>query len=130
MIARKTSKFILPESDQVVRLDISHFAEKSSAINRLFHMEEKSSLKHFINMEDDPFLKHVQNLELDDKTLDRHGEILDIVTPESHTSCCFTKSYGRYAEGTGVHLKKIFSLEILLLVLHFLLSRISASTIW
>ena len=36
-----------------------------------------------------------------DNVLRKHGEILDIVNCSSSNSCCFTKSYGRYAEGTG-----------------------------
>ena len=32
---------------------------------------------------------------LDDKCLSKHAEVLDIVTPQSAGSCCFTKSYGR-----------------------------------
>eukprot|EP01094_Clydonella_sp_ATCC50884_P002699 TRINITY_DN12058_c0_g1_i1.p1 TRINITY_DN12058_c0_g1~~TRINITY_DN12058_c0_g1_i1.p1 ORF type:complete len:137 (-),score=13.47 TRINITY_DN12058_c0_g1_i1:42-452(-) len=27
--------------------------------------------------------------------------VVDIVTDTSHHTCCFTKAYGRYAEGTG-----------------------------
>ena len=41
------------------------------------------------------------NLLLQDDVLSKYGEVLDIVQPTSNTSCCFTKSYGRYAEGTG-----------------------------
>lgn len=39
--------------------------------------------------------------ELDEKTIRKHAEVIDIVTGDSTNSCCFTKSYGRYAEGTG-----------------------------
>ncbi|KAK7864059.1 hypothetical protein R5R35_002714 [Gryllus longicercus] len=35
------------------------------------------------------------------KTLAKYAQILDIVTPESKKSCCFTKAYGHYVEGTG-----------------------------
>jgi tRNA (cytosine38-C5)-methyltransferase len=31
----------------------------------------------------------------------KSGLLFDIVTPDSTNSCCFTKSYGRYVEGTG-----------------------------
>ena len=41
------------------------------------------------------------SLLIPDKVLCKYGEILDIVKPTSTNSCCFTKSYGRYAEGTG-----------------------------
>jgi hypothetical protein len=37
--------------------------------------------------------------------------ILDIVRQDSTNSCCFTKAYTKYAEGTGkiLSLKNIFS---------------------
>ncbi|CAH1245475.1 TRDMT1 [Branchiostoma lanceolatum] len=38
---------------------------------------------------------------LQDKLLDRYWKVLDIVTPRSRRSCCFTKAYGHYVEGTG-----------------------------
>lgn len=34
-------------------------------------------------------------------TLLRCGRLLDVVVPASRRSCCFTKAYGRYVEGTG-----------------------------
>lgn len=38
---------------------------------------------------------------LGDKILHRHGMVLDICYEMSRKSCCFTKAYGRYVEGTG-----------------------------
>jgi len=48
---------------------------------------------------------------LDDKCLSKHAEVLDIVTSQSAGSCCFTKSYGRYAEGTGSVLQQTGDLD-------------------
>eukprot|EP00058_Branchiostoma_floridae_P007507 XP_002592995.1 hypothetical protein BRAFLDRAFT_275730 [Branchiostoma floridae] len=42
-----------------------------------------------------------ESLLLQDKLLDRYWKVLDIVTPSSRRSCCFTKAYGHYVEGTG-----------------------------
>lgn len=36
-----------------------------------------------------------------DKILLKHLNILDICHSNSRNSCCFTKAYGRYIEGTG-----------------------------
>ncbi|XP_014215932.1 tRNA (cytosine(38)-C(5))-methyltransferase, partial [Copidosoma floridanum] len=36
-----------------------------------------------------------------EKILSKHGHLLDIRTPESKGSCCFTKAYKHYVEGTG-----------------------------
>ncbi|CAM6033086.1 unnamed protein product [Sphagnum compactum] len=33
--------------------------------------------------------------------VERWGDVFDIVTRDSRSCCCFTKSYGRYAKGTG-----------------------------
>ena len=49
----------------------------------------------------DPPSSGLDEYQLSDKCLSKHAEVLDIVTPESTGSCCFTKSYGRYVEGTG-----------------------------
>uniref|UniRef100_A0A1B6DC09 tRNA (cytosine(38)-C(5))-methyltransferase n=1 Tax=Clastoptera arizonana TaxID=38151 RepID=A0A1B6DC09_9HEMI len=36
-----------------------------------------------------------------DKILFKYGSIFDIVTKDSPKTCCFTKAYGHYVEGTG-----------------------------
>lgn len=36
-----------------------------------------------------------------DKVLSKYAWILDIVTKDSKKTCCFTKAYGHYVEGTG-----------------------------
>lgn len=38
---------------------------------------------------------------LPDAILLKRAKILDICNPLSRRSCCFTKSYGKYVEGTG-----------------------------
>lgn len=38
---------------------------------------------------------------LEDKILLKYRQILDIVKSDSQRSCCFTKAYGQYFEGTG-----------------------------
>lgn len=41
------------------------------------------------------------NYLLPDKVLSRFALILDIVDATSTNTCCFTKGYGHYVEGTG-----------------------------
>jgi len=36
-----------------------------------------------------------------EKVLNQTKRVMDIVTPTSTRSCCFTKGYSRYVEGTG-----------------------------
>lgn len=38
---------------------------------------------------------------LSDKVLQKYATIFDIVTKDSNRSCCFTKGYSHYVEGTG-----------------------------
>lgn len=38
---------------------------------------------------------------LSDDVLEKRFQVLDICSPDSLTSMCFTKSYSRYIEGTG-----------------------------
>ncbi|KAJ2356531.1 hypothetical protein GGF43_002010 [Coemansia sp. RSA 2618] len=38
---------------------------------------------------------------LSQKTLEKHGYVHDVVTPNDRRTCCFTKGYTHYAEGTG-----------------------------
>ncbi len=41
------------------------------------------------------------DLLLADSVLSRYCQVLDLVRPEATNSCCFTKAYGKYFEGTG-----------------------------
>jgi tRNA (cytosine38-C5)-methyltransferase len=36
-----------------------------------------------------------------DKVLAKNSHVFDIVKPDGHRSCCFTKGYYHYAQGTG-----------------------------
>nr|CAD7601802.1 unnamed protein product [Timema genevievae] len=45
--------------------------------------------------------EHMAQFRVPDKVLGRHVKLLDIVEPSSTRSCCFTKAYTHYAEGTG-----------------------------
>ncbi|KAJ9588530.1 hypothetical protein L9F63_018112, partial [Diploptera punctata] len=57
------------------------------------------SLSHIL--ETDKPAVHLEQFCIPDKILGKHASVLDIVGPESERSCCFTKAYSRYAEGTG-----------------------------
>lgn len=57
------------------------------------------------------YLEPLDSDELDkflvtDKDLSKRAGVLDIVTKNSNRSCCFTKSYSQYLEGTGSVLKQ------------------------
>ncbi|XP_064092956.1 tRNA (cytosine(38)-C(5))-methyltransferase-like isoform X2 [Macrobrachium nipponense] len=61
------------------------------------------------------FMESDINLEpylLKDKVLSKYCMILDIVDKESKRSCCFTKGYGHYVEGTGSVIKGNSDLDV------------------
>lgn len=43
----------------------------------------------------------VNDYELQEKQLCKYIKVLDICYKDSNRSCCFTKAYGRYLDGTG-----------------------------
>ncbi|KAI8388852.1 S-adenosyl-L-methionine-dependent methyltransferase [Radiomyces spectabilis] len=50
------------------------------------------------------YLVKVDNLDqflVPDKVLSKNGHVFDIIKPNSRRSCCFTKGYYHYAQGTG-----------------------------
>lgn len=57
------------------------------------------------------YLEHLESEELEkllvpDKALSKRAGVLDIVGRDSTRSCCFTKSYSQYLEGTGSVLRQ------------------------
>ncbi|XP_021935724.1 tRNA (cytosine-5-)-methyltransferase isoform X2 [Zootermopsis nevadensis] len=57
------------------------------------------SLNHILEI--NKSLEYFEQFNVPDKILGKHAWLLDIVGPNSTRSCCFTKAYGRYVEGTG-----------------------------
>lgn len=79
---------LLPQSKHYI------LAKESSKINpktgKMCYMLENI----LENVEDSEYL-------LPPKLLQKRAQVLDIRTSTSNGSCCFTKGYGRYVEGTG-----------------------------
>lgn len=59
------------------------------------------SLSSFLSLSDEQDLRNEASYLLPDKILSRFSLLLDIVEPTSTNTCCFTKGYGHYVEGTG-----------------------------
>jgi tRNA (cytosine38-C5)-methyltransferase len=57
------------------------------------------SLHHILEI--NKSLEYFEQFKVPDRVLGKHAWLLDIVGPNSTRSCCFTKSYGHYVEGTG-----------------------------
>uniref|UniRef100_A0A131YK41 tRNA (cytosine(38)-C(5))-methyltransferase n=1 Tax=Rhipicephalus appendiculatus TaxID=34631 RepID=A0A131YK41_RHIAP len=59
------------------------------------------NLSSFLNLNVEENLADEASCLLPDKVLSRFSLLLDIVEPVSTNTCCFTKGYGHYVEGTG-----------------------------
>lgn len=57
------------------------------------------SLNHILETNKSP--NYFEQFYVPDRVLEKYAWLLDIVGPYSTRSCCFTKAYGHYAEGTG-----------------------------
>ena len=91
LIATKNQSF--KQGDHLIS-DLSNVAAE-----REMFQHKEANLESYIHHENDPF--KIDQVLLDDKILGRHAEVFDIVQGHSKQSCCFTKAYGKYAEGTG-----------------------------
>ncbi|KAJ1860107.1 hypothetical protein LPJ73_001527 [Coemansia sp. RSA 2703] len=64
----------------------------------VWHHDEVRQVKEFMqNLTTEESLPY----RLNPRVLEKHGYVHDVVTPESRRTCCFTKGYTHYAEGTG-----------------------------
>ncbi|KAJ2159902.1 hypothetical protein GGF46_002684 [Coemansia sp. RSA 552] len=61
--------------------------------------DEVRQVKQFLESEEGS--DHVAAYRVPQKVLDKYGYVHDVVTPEDRRTCCFTKGYTQYAEGTG-----------------------------
>ncbi|GIX79435.1 hypothetical protein CDAR_228681 [Caerostris darwini] len=60
--------------------------------------DEACPLKHFLEDKSDEYF---ESYLIPDDVLLKYWSVFDIVTDNSCNSCCFTKAYHRYAQGTG-----------------------------
>jgi len=81
--------------------------ETSAESSHLSYSELVSPLENYSDkkVETESFL-------LKDKTLTRYGMLLDIVNKSSKRSCCFTKGYTHFVEGTGSVLQHNLDLDV------------------
>lgn len=109
LVARKNRDFAFGRPDSICT-DVSFalapegthedLIEKSPSAEK--GRSKSCTLREFLDSGDPD-----QRFFLDNDVLRKHINILDIVDRNSASSCCFTKSYGRYAEGTGKASKEI-----------------------
>ncbi|KAJ2537669.1 hypothetical protein EV175_006653 [Coemansia sp. RSA 1933] len=64
----------------------------------IWHHDEVRQVKQFM---EELTAENITPYRLKTKVLESHGYVHDVVTPEDRRTCCFTKGYTHYAEGTG-----------------------------
>ncbi|XP_066913521.1 tRNA (cytosine(38)-C(5))-methyltransferase-like [Clytia hemisphaerica] len=81
--------------------------DKNKSLNENLEFEniESKSISHYLNENDESFDEGSSLIS--DNVLQRFWKIMDIVHEDSIGSCCFTKAYGKYIEGTGSIFTKI-----------------------
>lgn len=63
--------------------------------------ESENGSNNCYGQEDDAVLDSVHQYLVPVSLIERWGNAMDIVYPDSKRCCCFTKSYYRYVKGTG-----------------------------
>ncbi|GFS96890.1 hypothetical protein NPIL_447791 [Nephila pilipes] len=98
----KDVEFSFAESEQVLH-SIPHtvnswkfHCQKCQAITA--NEDILCPLKHFL--EEKP-TEYFESFLVSDSVLLKYWSVFDIVNEDGHNSCCFTKAYQRYAQGTG-----------------------------
>lgn len=79
---------------ELLLLKFHSYRHGASRTNNL--TSELPSLSHYLDTEID-----LDTFLLSDKVLKKYHMLLDIVNCTSQRSCCFTKGYAHYVEGTG-----------------------------
>ena len=98
------------------RLRYYLLAKLNGAQNKLLHEKvelkniESNKISHYLQQENENF--GIESFLIPDNVLQRFWKIMDIVHEDSIGSCCFTKAYGKYIEGTGSVFTKVPKLEV------------------
>lgn len=108
LIAKKKElKFIFDNSDLITSIPddilklIPEKLKKNFSIENWTPGSKSYKLENILEENVDP------KCFVPEKILLKHGTVLDIRTAESNGSCCFTKAYSHYMEGTGSILSPI-----------------------
>nr|CAG4650340.1 EOG090X0A4V [Sida crystallina] len=108
LLARKSGDFSLGSTTEIIteipncncdsQLE-THYCTKCNNLRLApSRKPERAILQSYLEntIEDD-----IEDYLLAEKTLSKYGQILDIRQMSDNSSCCFTKAYSHYAEGTG-----------------------------
>ncbi|KAI8987620.1 S-adenosyl-L-methionine-dependent methyltransferase [Mycotypha africana] len=102
----KPLQFAHPVTKDIINyIPLSENLSKEFVDSRNLNDEEKLACKAASSI--DPlskFLEHEIHFEkylVPDKVLLKNSHVFDIVKPDGYRSCCFTKGYYHYAQGTG-----------------------------
>ncbi|CAL1287507.1 unnamed protein product [Larinioides sclopetarius] len=97
----REERFSFIESQQLLREmpNVNSYRFQCPKNCHKINIDEKKvcSLKQFLEKSDENFEPYL----IPDHVLLKYWSVLDIVNENSCNSCCFTKAYHRYAQGTG-----------------------------
>uniref|UniRef100_T1ITE8 DNA methyltransferase 2 n=1 Tax=Strigamia maritima TaxID=126957 RepID=T1ITE8_STRMM len=102
MIAKLSEESVIPTRTSVINHTLNHSGEQIRHRNISEFLEDEFS---------DEFL-------IPDRILGKYAQAMDIVTSANDHSCCFTKSYGHYATGTGSVLRTNEMIDMEAVFLH------------
>jgi tRNA (cytosine38-C5)-methyltransferase len=68
-------------------------------------IEYCSSIQEYMKKANYSLIQEIEPFLVANKVIEKYGRLMDVVSLDSHRSCCFTKGYGRLIEGTGSVLK-------------------------
>ena len=81
------------------------FGISSKHFSKLENTEENNlqktcyPIRHVL--ECDKPMEYLELFYIPGKVLGKYAWLFDVIGPDLHQSCCFTKAYGHYVEGTG-----------------------------
>ncbi|KAL1130765.1 hypothetical protein AAG570_012006 [Ranatra chinensis] len=97
---RKPLKFVIDTHPDVVSKTVVLLFLFNLHLDGVYEPAAVKPIGKVLEFDDTDEIKYNTYL-VPDKILGRRAKILDIVTKDSLRSCCFTKAYTHYAEGTG-----------------------------
>eukprot|EP01095_Lingulamoeba_sp_RSL-Kostka_P000438 TRINITY_DN10716_c0_g1_i1.p1 TRINITY_DN10716_c0_g1~~TRINITY_DN10716_c0_g1_i1.p1 ORF type:complete len:369 (+),score=89.55 TRINITY_DN10716_c0_g1_i1:50-1156(+) len=122
LLAKLNEEFLNPEYNQqlinfIPTIPSSHPDRVEICDNISIYLEKLDDLdndetEEVVNDEQEETDNPFEIYYLSDKMLSKFYNILDITSSNNNHSCCFTKSYGRYFEGTGSVLQENEFLKI------------------
>lgn len=95
-VSRKSCSKVCCQCSKSFKPSLHSLLQKFHSYHQDSLQSNSPSLSHYLSDEID-----LKDFLLPDKVLRKYHMLLDIVNHQSQRSCCFTKGYAHYVEGTG-----------------------------